>query len=80
MALGQVIFAELPGAGLGQPPYIERGRIKYCANQNERDKQDTAQTNWTVAARNATDWDQQDRNNVNTIGCGCVPSNLGGNK
>ena len=80
MALGQIIFAELPFASIGRPPYIELGWIKDCANKNEWDKQPTAQTNWTVVARNATDWDQQDRNDVNTIGCGYVPSNLGGDK
>ena len=28
--IGQLIFAELPFACIGQPPYIERGWIKKC--------------------------------------------------
>lgn len=80
MALGQIIFAELPFACIGQPPYIERGWIKDCANKDEWDKQPAAQTNWTVVDRAASDWQKQDRNDVNTIGCGYVPSNLVGRK
>ena len=95
---GQLIFAELPFASIGQPPYLEHGWIKDCANKNEWDKQPivisnwgvvaknksgwdkqaTAQSNWAVAAKSSTDWDEQDRNDVNTIGCGYIPSNLGG--
>ncbi len=98
--LGQLIFAELPFACLGQPPYVERGWIKDCAKLIGWDKQDRADGNWSLVARNATEWgkqdkaqtnwtavdratskwDKQDRNDVNTIGCGYVPSNLGGNK
>jgi hypothetical protein len=98
--LGQLIFAELPFACIGQPPYIERGWIKDCANSDEWakqpiainnwgvvaknqggwDKQAAAQTNWSVASKSNTDWDEKNRNDVNTIGCGYVPSNLGGKK
>ena len=77
---GQVLFAELPFATVGQPPYIERGWIKDCADQGYWKKQDAAQTIWSVAPRSSSDWQRQDRNDVNTIGCGYVPSNLGGNK
>lgn len=76
MALGQIIFAELPFASIGQPPYIERGWIKDCANKNEWDKQPIATTSWTVVDRAASNWAKQDKNEVNTIGCGYVPSNL----
>lgn len=78
--LGQLIFAELPFACIGQPPYIELGWIKDCANKDQWDKQPTAPTNWTVVDRASSDWEQQDRNDVNTIGCGYIPSNLGGKK
>ena len=75
---GQLVFAEIPFASIGQPPYIERGWIKDCAEKNEWDKQPTSNTNWTVVDRAASSWQEQDRNDVNTIGCGYVPSNLGG--
>ena len=82
MAIGQIIFAELPFACIGQPPYIERGWIKDCANKNEWDKQPTATSDWkpVVQPLILTEWEKQDRNEVNTIGCGYVPSNLGGKK
>lgn len=100
MAIGQIIFAELPFACIGQPPYIERGWIKDCGKPIGWDKQDKAVNDWALVARTATDWSrpgkaltnwsvvdraagewqQQDRNDVNTIGCGYVPSNIGGTK
>ena len=96
--LGQLIFAELPFACIGQPPYIERGWIKDCAEQNIWNKQDKADSQWAVQVktesdwqkkdkagsqwrpvdRAVSDWQKKDRNDVNTIGCGYVPSNLGG--
>ena len=76
--LGQLIFAELPFACIGQPPYIERGWIKDCAEKNVWEKQDKAESQWQLVDRAVSDWETQDRNDVNTIGCGYVPSNLGG--
>lgn len=76
--LGQLIFAELPFACIGQPPYIERGWIKDCAEKSVWEKQDKAESQWQLVDRAAGDWQKQDRNDVNTIGCGYVPSNLGG--
>ena len=77
---GQMLFAELPFATIGQPPYVERGWIKDCSDVGQWGKQDAAQTDWNVVGRSASDWQKRDRNNVNTIGCGYVPSNIGGNK
>ena len=77
---GQMLFAELPFATIGQPPYVERGWIKDCANLTGWDKQDKAPSVWTVSDRAISEWSKQGRNEVNTIGCGYVPSNLGGNK
>ena len=31
---GQMLFAELPFATIGQPPYVERGWIKDCADRD----------------------------------------------
>jgi hypothetical protein len=77
---GQLIFAELPFASIGQPPYLEHGWIKDCAKPTGWEKQDKEKTDWAVVDRSATDWQKQDRNDVNTIGCGYIPSNLGGNQ
>ena len=38
--LGQLIFAELPFACIGQPPYIRAGWIKDCAKPTGWEKQD----------------------------------------
>jgi hypothetical protein len=32
---GQMLFAELPFATIGQPPHIERGWIKDCADKGK---------------------------------------------
>ena len=37
---GQLIFAELPFASIGQPPYLEHGWIKDCAKPTGWEKQD----------------------------------------
>jgi hypothetical protein len=96
--LGQLVFAEIPFASIGQPPYIERGWIKECPETNLWSKMptevsswqrlDKASNDWSKAAakvsswqvvdRSNSDWDEQPSNDVNTIGCGYVPSNLGG--
>lgn len=75
---GQMLFAELPFASMGNPPYVERGWIKDCAEKNVWEKQDKAESQWQLVDRAVSDWEKQDRNDVNTIGCGYVPSNLGG--
>lgn len=77
---GQMLFAELPFATVGQPPYVERGWIKDCAKPTGWEKQDKELTNWDVVDGSVTDWQKQDLNDVDTIGCGYIPSNLGGNK
>ena len=77
---GQALFAELPFATIGQPPYIETGWIKDCkdpCNAPGWSKQDAALTDWNVVGRSASDWQKRDRNNVNTIECGDFrPTNI----
>ena len=77
---GQTLFAEIPLADFGRPPYVERGWIKDCADRGQWSKQPAAQNDWAVLDRAQAGWAKQVRNDVNTIGCGYVPSNLGKNK
>ena len=56
--LGQLLFGETPIALIGQPPYVEDGWIKVCADGSQQ-----------------AQWVKQDRNNVDTIDCGYVPTN-----
>jgi hypothetical protein len=75
--IGQLVFAELPFACFGQPPYIERGWINDCANKNEWDKQPVATSSWQAIDRAVNGWDKQPTNDLNTIGCGDFkPSNI----
>lgn len=96
--IGQLIFAELPFACLGQPPYLELGWIKDCADRNVWQKQSVGQAHWSALASNDSKWgkklsegskwtvmsdarvgwSQQEANDVNTVGCGYVPTNIGG--
>jgi hypothetical protein len=75
---GQMLFAELPFASMGNPPYVERGWIKDCAEKNVWAKQDKAESQWSIQTVNrAHNWQKKDKNEVNTIGCGYVPTNMG---
>jgi hypothetical protein len=74
---GQLVFAELPFASIGQPPYIERGWINDCTNKNDWDKQPIATSSWQVIDRAVSGWDMQPTNDLNTIQCGGFrPSNM----
>jgi hypothetical protein len=78
---GQLVFADIPFASIGQPPYIERGWIKDCPQKNEWNKLPTEVTGWQVVDRSKNDWDKRPSNDVNTIECGDFkPTNLPGLK
>ena len=75
--IGQLIFAELPFACLGQPPYLEHGWIKDCAEQNDWVKKLTMQNPWSKMLENSATWEKQAANEVSTRGCDYTPSNIG---
>lgn len=54
--IGQLIFAELPFACLGQPPYLEHGWIKDCAEQNEWTKKLTDRSPWRYEPEEQGEW------------------------
>ena len=81
MMFGQLIFAELPFATIGDMPYVERGWIKDCPEKNVWNKVPTEVSGWKVIDRSKTDWEKQPNNDVNTIECGDFkPTNLPGLK
>ena len=78
---GQMIFAELPFAEAGRPPYLEAGWIKVCPEKNAWSKVPANSSGWQVVDRSLSDWNKQQKNDVNTIECGDFePTNIPGLK
>lgn len=78
---GQMLFAELPFAEMGAPPYLEAGWIKVCPEKDGWWKVPAESSGWQVIDRSLSDWDKQPSNDVNTIECGDFkPTNMPGLK
>tara|TARA_B100001059_G_C17374540_1_gene351366 strand:+ start:221 stop:466 length:246 start_codon:yes stop_codon:yes gene_type:complete len=78
---GQMIFAELPFAEIGRPPYLEAGWIKVCPEHDGWAKVPANSSGWQVVDRSLSDWNKQPINDVNTIECGDFqPTNISGLK
>ena len=78
---GQMIFAELPLAEIGRPPYLEAGWIKVCPEHDGWAKVPANSSGWQVVDRSLSDWNKQPLNDVNTIECGDFqPTNISGLK
>ena len=78
---GQMIFAELPFAEIGRPPYLEAGWIKVCPEHEGWAKVPANSSGWQVVERSQANWGKQAINDVGTIECGDFqPTNILGLK
>ena len=78
---GQMLFADLPFAEMGTPPYLEPGWIKVCPEKDGWSKVPANVSGWQVVDRSKSDWEKQPINDVNTIECGDFkPTNMPGLK
>ena len=55
---GQLVFAETPFASVGDIPYVERGWVKECPEQNAWNKVPTEASGWQVIDKSRSYWNK----------------------